>query len=83
MTDGRTTEFTESARRNAAMFNTRQQGAGQAGYRPGSVLEPVISSTIGYSNSESSRLLPGGHVLPSPNGQAAETYQRRTWLSAI
>jgi len=83
MMDGRQTEFADSALRYTLAFYTRQQGAGRAGYRPVSVLEPVVSSTLGFSQSDAQRLLPSGQILPSQNGSSEETYRRRTWLSTL
>ncbi|MGW0061426.1 hypothetical protein ACWDTT_16050 [Streptosporangium sandarakinum] len=83
MAERRTEVFAEGAHRNTAAFRSVQQGAGRLGYRPTSVLEPVVSSAVGYAHSDSQRLLPGGQLLPTPNGSSAATYDRRTLLSVI
>ncbi|WP_157247846.1 hypothetical protein [Nonomuraea typhae] len=75
--------FADSARAaTMTRFYSRQVGAGRAGHRRRSVLEPYAASPNGHSPSDAQRMLPSGDVLPSVNGVSAETYDRRTWLGA-
>lgn len=86
MADGRADNFAtgsvEAANQAPApSFSTRQQNI-ERNYTPRSVLDNFMPSGNGYGAPDSSRLLPGGQILPGQNGKSDSTQQQGVWLTS-
>lgn len=57
-----------------------QQSMVPHGFTPNSILQALRPSMNGESATDYRRVLPGGYVLPSANGQAQSSYQTSNLL---
>lgn len=67
---GRSANFDTAGKKYAAAYNNR-------GFKPDSVLHPIMLSDNGFSEKDANRRLLGGGMLPSDNGIAADTYRKK------
>lgn len=81
MAESRSTNFSQGFQSAKRGPSTIQSGIA-GGYRPKSVLDNLRPSGTGLAESDRSRLLAGGGMLPSSNGSSESTYQRSSWLTS-